>query len=139
MALVFLQLMLFAGGVIAILYALISLAVLKNRRESRKSFKKYELEKYLSRTERLAIAEVFWRRANIFLQNGRVDAAYADCKQALKINPDHAAAKRLWNQLFAAAPDSEAASEKVKLTRAVYEKFNSTEKMKNSASENPGS
>ena len=47
-----------------------------------------------------AVAEAFWRRTEILLQNGRFDAALADCKQALAIDPDHREAKRLWDHLF---------------------------------------
>ena len=67
--------------------------------------------------ERDAVAEAHWRRAEILLQNGRLDAAVADCRQALAMAPDHPEAKALWDHLFSGEPVA-AQKEGVALLRA---------------------
>ena len=101
MALTFLTYIFFAGGVVAIIYSILALFSLMNPAWGHKALPhKYESGADMLATRDPAIAEAFWERAKIFLQNGRVDAALADCKRALEVNPNHADAKRLWEHLF---------------------------------------
>ena len=101
MALTFLTLIFFAGGVVAILYSILALLSLRNHARLQTALPdKYEPGADIPGTREPAVAEAFWERAKILLLNGRFDAALADCKCALEINPDHADAKRLWEHQF---------------------------------------
>ena len=101
MALTFLTLIFFAGGIVAILYSILALLSLMNHAQLQKALpEKYEPGADILGTRESAVAEAFWERAKILLLNGRFDAALADCKRALEINPNHAGAKRLWEYLF---------------------------------------
>ena len=107
MVLTFLTYIFFAGGVVAILYAMLALLSLMNHARVQKALpERYEPGADTPATTGPAVAEAFWGRAEILLQNGRFDAALADCKRVLEINPDHAEAKRLWNRLFPPEPVS---------------------------------
>ena len=101
MALTFLTYIFFAGGVVAILYSILALLSMMNHAREQKTLPdKYELEANTPETSGPAVAEAFGGRAKILLQNGRFNAARADCKRALEINPNHADAKRLWEHRF---------------------------------------
>ena len=101
MALTFLAYIFFAGGVVAILYSILALFSLMNHTRVQKVLPdKYEPGADILAAREPAVAEAFWERAKILLQNGRFDAALADCKRALEVNPNHADAKRLWEHLF---------------------------------------
>ena len=101
MALTFLAYIFFAGGVVAILYSILALFSLMNHTRVQKVLPdKYEPGADMLAARGPAVAEAFWERAKILLQNGRFDAALADCKRALEVNPNHADAKRLWEHLF---------------------------------------
>jgi tetratricopeptide (TPR) repeat protein len=101
MALTFLTYTFFAGGIAAILYSMVALFSLMNHTRVQKVLSgKYLAGADMQANEGEAFAEAFWERAKVLLQNGRFDAALADCKRALEINPNHADAKRLWEHLF---------------------------------------
>jgi tetratricopeptide (TPR) repeat protein len=101
MALTFLAYIFFAGGVVAILYSILALFSLMNHTRVQKVLPdKYEPGADMLAATEPAVAEAFWERAKILLQNGQFDAALADCKRALEVNPNHADAKRLWEHLF---------------------------------------
>jgi tetratricopeptide (TPR) repeat protein len=113
MVLIFLTYIFFAGGVVAILYAMLALLSLMNHTRVQKALpERYEPGADTPATTGPAVAEAFWGRAEILLHNGRFDAALADCKRVLEINPDHAEARRLWNRLFPPEPVSIVPSEK---------------------------
>lgn len=92
----------FAGGLIALLYAILALlSFLDYLRVQEAMPGNYKPGAELQATKgSYAAAEALWERAKIFLQYEQFDAALADCKRVLAINPNHAAAKRLWNHLF---------------------------------------
>ena len=101
MALTFLTYIFFAGGVVAILYSILALLSLMNSAQVQKALPdEHEPGTDMLAAKGPAVAEAFWERAKILLQNGRFDAALADCKRALEVNPNHADAKRLWEHLF---------------------------------------
>jgi tetratricopeptide (TPR) repeat protein len=101
MTLTFLTYMFFAGGVVAILYTILALFSVMNHARAQETMPdKYEPGAAMVVTRGPAVAEAFWERAKSLLQNGQFDAAFADCKRALEINPNHADAKRLWDHLF---------------------------------------
>lgn len=108
MVLTFLTYIFFTGGVVAILYAMLALLSLMNHARVQKKAlpERYESGADTPATTGPDVAEAFWGRAEILLHNGRFDAALADCKRVLEINPDHAEAKRLWNRLFPPEPIS---------------------------------
>jgi Tfp pilus assembly protein PilF len=112
MAMNFLQFFFLACGVAAVIFSIVSLLVLIKLKDNKTPSNKYELEKYLLEKDRIAVAEAFWQRANIFLKNGQVNAAFEDCKQVLEFNPNHTAAKRLWNHVLPPELVSEAPHEK---------------------------
>lgn len=86
------------SGVPAILYLVLALLRLRNHARHRKILAGIDYHGSAPLSARAAaVSEAFWGRTKILLQNGRFDAALADCKQALKINPDHPEAKRLWD------------------------------------------
>jgi len=123
MALTFLSLIFFAGGVVAILYSILALLSVMNHARRQKALPdKYEPGADILGTREPAVAEAFWERAKILLQNGRFDAALADCKRALEINPNHAGAKRLWEYLFPPEPVSRVPAGKAVLHAAEAEK-----------------
>ncbi len=123
MALTFLTYIFFAGGVVAILYSILALLSMMNHARERKTLPdKYEPGADTPATSGPAVAEAFWGRAKILLQNGRFNAARADCKRALEINPNHADAKRLWEQLFPPKLVSIVPAEKALLLAAEAEK-----------------
>jgi len=101
MALTLLTCMFFAGGVLAILYSILALLSMMNHARIQKvQPDKYESGADMQETSGPPVAEAFWGRAKILLQNERFDAAFADCKRVLEINPNHAAAKSLWSIWF---------------------------------------
>jgi hypothetical protein len=103
MRLTFLSYIFFTGGIIALLYAILALlSLLDHLRAEKKAMPgNYKPGAELQATKGSpATAEALWERTKIFLQNEQFDAALADCKRVLAINPNHAAAKRLWNHLF---------------------------------------
>lgn len=91
----------FAAGVVAVFYSILALVSLMNHDRVQKVL----LEEFEPGTDVLvkkgpAVADAFWERAKILLQNGRFDAALVDCKRALKVNPNHTEAKKLLEHLF---------------------------------------
>ena len=101
MTLTFLTYIFFGGGVVATLYSIRALFSLMSHDRVQKFLPdKYEPGAGMMVTGGPAVAEAFWERAKILLQNGRFDAALVDCKRALAVNPNHADAKRLWDHLF---------------------------------------
>jgi len=102
MTLTLLSYIFFTGGIIALLYAILALLSLLDHLRVQKAMPgNYKPKAELQATKgSSAAAEALWERAKIFLQNEQFDAALTDCKHVLAINPNHAAAKRLWNHLF---------------------------------------
>ena len=101
MALTFLTHIFLAGGVVTMIYSILALFSLINHARVQKILlDKYEPEADMPAPGGPAVAEAFWERTKILLQNGQFDAALADCKRALEVNPNHADAKRLWGHLF---------------------------------------
>jgi len=91
----------FAGGIIAIIYAILALLSLLDHLNALKAVVgNYKQGAKFQATKGTPVTEALWERAKIFLQNEQFDAALADCKRVLEINPNHTAAKRLWNHLF---------------------------------------
>lgn len=91
-----------AGGIIAIFYAILALLSLLDHLSALKAvvgnYKQQDAK--FQATKGTPATEALWERAKIFLLNEQFDAALADCKLVLEINPNHTAAKRLWNHLF---------------------------------------
>ena len=105
MALAFLSTIFFAGGVVAILYSAGALfSTLNHARALKNLFDDFEPKAGESGSDGPPVAEAFWERAKILLQNDRFDPALADCKSALKINPYHAGAISLWKRLVQPEP-----------------------------------
>jgi len=92
----------YAVAIIPILYFILALLSLMDHLELQKKLMScnYDIGKDLQWQKGSIAAEAFVERAKIFLRNGRFDAARADCKRALAINPDHAEAKRLINYIL---------------------------------------
>ena len=100
MMLTILNYIFFAGGVFAFFYALLALfSRLDHLRVQKALAAAYKPETEIQTTKNSPVAEALWERTKIFLQNEQFDAALADCRQVLAINPNHAAAKRLWDHL----------------------------------------
>ena len=101
MTLIFLTLIIIAGGVVAVLYSILALFSLMNHAWVQKDLPdEYEPGADMLVTREPAVAKAFWERSKMLLQNGRVDPALSDCKFALEVNPNLAEAKRLWEHLF---------------------------------------
>jgi len=95
MVLTFLAYIFFAGGVVAILYSILALFSLMNHARLQKALPDRDepgADRLAAREP--AVAEAFWERTKILLQNGRFDAALADCKRTLEVNPNHADAQK---------------------------------------------
>lgn len=118
MALNFLQYFFLAGGIAAAVFSIVSLLVLIKLKDSKTASNKHEHETYRVGMDRSAVAEALWQRANIFLKNGQINAAFADCKQVLEFNPDHTAARRLWDLLLPPEQVSEAPHKKATIFAA---------------------
>ena len=101
MVLIFLTYIFFTGGVVAIIYLILALFSLVNQARLHKKGlpEKYEPEADIPATSGPPAAEAFWARTKILLQNEQFDAAFADCKSTLEINPNHAEAKSCWTIL----------------------------------------
>jgi hypothetical protein len=100
MALIFLTYIFYAGGVVAIIYLILALLSLMNHARLQKGLPdKYEPSADMTATSGPSAAEAFWGRTKILLQNEQFDAAFADCKRTLEINPNHAEAKSCWTIL----------------------------------------
>lgn len=100
MVLIFLTYIFFAGGIVAIIYLILALFSLVNHARQQKALpEKYEPEADMPATSGPPAAEAFWGRTKILLQNEQFDAAFADCKRTLEINPNHAEAKSCWTIL----------------------------------------
>jgi len=107
MALTYLTYTFIAGGVAAILYAILALLSMVDHGWRQKALPdKYEPGPDMPATIGPPVADAYWGRAKILLQNGRFDAARADCKRTLEINPNHADAKSLWQHLVPPEPVS---------------------------------
>ncbi len=105
MALTILRYIFFAGGVAAIVYSLLALlSWMKHVRFQKFLPDKFEPEASMSAADGPPVAEALWQRAKILLQNERFDAAFADCKRVLEINPDHADARSIWEHLVPPEP-----------------------------------
>lgn len=123
MTLTFLTYIFFAGGVVAIFYLILALFSLMNHDQVQKILPdKYEPGANMLVIRGPAVAEAFWGRAKILLQNGRFDAALVECKRALAVNPNHADAKRLWEHLFPPEFDQTVPAGKALLLAAEEEK-----------------
>jgi hypothetical protein len=101
MTLTVLSYIFFVGGIIAIFYAILALlSLLDHSRALKVAAGNYKQEAKFQVTKSTSAAEALWERTKILLQHEQFDAALADCKRVLEINPNHTAAKRLWNHLF---------------------------------------
>jgi len=97
MAITILTIIFFVGGFIAIIYAILALlSMLKNTRALKVLPDKFEPETGKPETVGPPIVEAYCQRALILLKSQRFDAALADCKRAIDINPKHAEANILW-------------------------------------------
>ena len=97
MALILLTIIFLTGGFLAILYSIMALlSMLQYSRVQKILPEKYQPERDKPDTVGPPVADAFCRRARILLQNGRFDAALADCKRAIDINANHAEAHTLW-------------------------------------------
>jgi len=100
MMLIFLTSIFLAGGTVAIIYLILALFSFMNNARLQKALpEKYDPEAGLPATSDPSAAEAFWGRTKILLQNEQFDAAFADCKRTLEINPEHAEAKSCWTIL----------------------------------------
>jgi tetratricopeptide (TPR) repeat protein len=107
MALTYLTYTFIAGGVVAILYAILALlSMIDHGRRQKALPDKYEPGPDMPATIGPPVADAYWGRAKILLQNGRFDDARADCKRTLEINPNHADAKSLLKHLVPPEPVS---------------------------------
>ena len=97
MILNFLSYIFIAGGLAAILYTVLALLSMLDHA---RTLKNRATGTDMPVTSGPPVAEAYWERTKIFLQNQRLDAAVSDCRSVLEINPDHADAKRLWEHLF---------------------------------------
>jgi hypothetical protein len=105
MVLQFLIYICFAGGVVAILYSFLALlSWMRHVRVQKDPADKHGRGFAMMTAGDPADPEVFWKRAKILLQNERFDAALADCKRILEIDPNHAGAKSLWEHLVPPEP-----------------------------------
>ena len=105
MALTLLTTIFFVGGVAAILYSLLALLSMLNHARAQKALPdKYEPVAGKPVPDGPPIAEAFWARAKILLQNQRFNAALIDCRHAIEINPHHAEANSLWKHLVPPEP-----------------------------------
>jgi len=97
MAITILTIIFFVGGSIAIIYAILALfGMLRNTRAQKVLPDKFVPEAGKPETIGPPIVEAYCRRALILLKSQRFDAALADCKRAIDINPKHAEANILW-------------------------------------------
>ncbi|KPK00558.1 MAG: hypothetical protein AMJ60_00835 [Desulfobacterales bacterium SG8_35] len=97
MAIMLLTIIFFAGGLIAILYSVLALlSMLKYSRAQKALPAKFSPEAGKPATIGPPIVDAYCQRALILLRSGRFDAALADCKRAIDINPQHAEANNLW-------------------------------------------
>jgi tetratricopeptide (TPR) repeat protein len=97
MVLMLLTIIFFAGGFISIIYSVLAmLSMLKYSQAKKVLPEKFTLETGKPATAGPPIVEVYCQRASILLKNERFDAALADCKRAIDINPKHAEANFLW-------------------------------------------
>ena len=95
----------FVGGVAAILYSLLAiLSMLNNVRLQKFLPDKYEPVTGKPVADGPPVAEAFWSRAKILLQNQQFAAALSDCKHAVEINPHHVEAKNLWKLIVPPEP-----------------------------------
>ena len=97
MAISVLTIIFFAAGFMAMLYGIVAgLSMLKYMQVQKSLPDKLES----SGGEPVAVgppeAEAFCSRARLFLKRQRFDAALADCKRAIDLNPNHAVAHTLW-------------------------------------------
>jgi len=114
MAIMILTIIFFAGGFIAILYSVLALlSMLKYSRAQKTLPEKFEPAPGKSVTAGPPIAEAYCQRARILLTSGRFDAALADCKRAIDINPKHAEANILWKHALEREIPPELAAEPV--------------------------
>ena len=90
----------FAWGAAVILYAFGALLSWMNHERALKGLAdEHQPGSDMPTASARSVADVFWKRAKILLQNKRLDDALADCKRVLEINPGHAAARRVWKHL----------------------------------------
>ena len=97
MAIMLLTIIFFAGGLFAVLYSIQALLSMQQYSRSQKALpEKFEPEAGISATSGPALVEAYCQRAQVLLKNERFDAALADCKRAIDINPKHTEANILW-------------------------------------------
>jgi len=114
MALVILTIIFYAGGLLAILYAVLALlSMLKYSRAQKALPEKFEPEAGTPATIGPPLAEAYCQRALILLKNEQFEAALADCKRAIDINPKHAEANTLWQHALEREIPPEPAAEAV--------------------------
>ena len=105
MAIKILTIIFFAGGAIAILYSVLALLSMLKYSQTRKVLpEKFTPEAGKPETMGPPIVEAYCQRARILLQSHRFDAALADCKRAIDINPKHAEANILWKHALDRTP-----------------------------------
>ena len=97
MAIGVLTIIFFAAGFMAMLYGIVAgFSVLKNMQLQKSLPDKLETTGGESVTVGPPEAEAFCSRARLLLKRQRFDAALADCKRAIDLNPNHAVAHTLW-------------------------------------------
>jgi len=97
MAMTVLTLIFFAAGFLAMLYCIVAgISMFKFMRLQKSLPEKMESTGGKPVTVGPPVAEAFCNRARLLLKSGRFDAALADCKRAIDLNPNHTAAHTLW-------------------------------------------
>jgi len=86
-----------AGGFVAILYSVLALlSMMRYSRAQKVLPEKFTPEAGKPATVGPPIVEAYCQRARILLKSQRFEAALADCKRAIDINPKHLEANTLW-------------------------------------------
>jgi tetratricopeptide (TPR) repeat protein len=99
MAVTILTIIFFAAGAFAILYGVAAgLNTLKFMRLQKSLPEKLKSTGTQPITTGPPAAEAHCERARLLLKRARFDAALADCKRAIDLNPNHAVAHTLWEQ-----------------------------------------
>ena len=102
MAIGVLTIIFFAAGFMAMLYGIVAgFSMLKYMQLQKSLPDKLESPGGESVTVGPPEAEAFCSRARLLLKRQRFDAAQADCKRAIDLNPNHAVAHTLWELALA--------------------------------------
>jgi len=124
MAMTVLTIIFFAAGLLALLYSIVAgLSMYKYMQLQKSLPESMESTGEKSVTVGPPVAEALCNRARLLLKNKRFDAALADCKRAIDLNPSHAAAHTLWEHALEKELPSELVPEEVPAeTKPVPEK-----------------